>query len=224
MSSSIIKPALPSVSFVRPPILVTLQFNCRDEKIIPRSIKRIEREGLESSDQRKNRHSGQILIQTAEPISLEALVSDLAGQDYLLVGALGQQRRDQRDPTRMYYMSRFSFAQPDATKRGFDDFVQVRPQIIADLQRIIDQAIWQMRAYDNPYFREGVEVAGERMLSLNFDARLLLRQADNQPVCRWVKNAQGQRIGDRPVPLRASAEVRFSRSEDNELSLSLRSS
>ena len=203
------------------PTLITVQFTLSSIGLVPDSLRRLPREGLEQSDDRRKRASGRLVIEPTPGISVVDFVADLLAAGYQLVGASCQERHDQRDPTDFYYMARFLFAQGQIAKEEFEAFVTMRQQILEDLGGIASVALWQVRAFDNPYFQNGVEVTGQRAWSINVEGRRPFCQPDGQPVVEWEKDENGRRLGTAPIPIKPAYRLRLTIIESGHTELRL---
>jgi hypothetical protein len=73
----------------------------------------------------------------------------------------------------------------------------------------------RVTVYGNPLYRDGKLVSGKYSISINPDARLVIRTADG-PVMRWKKkDADGRPVKDEgKVPLGAAGMLRVDGDED----------
>lgn len=180
--------------------MVAVQFSFSSPAVIPQVVKRAERETPDERNERKSRSSGVLLIEPTEKCSLVGLLGELEAAGYEMVDALYQERIDPKDPRgrRTYHMVRFLFARREFVNLS-DEFEKAR--ILAELTEMCATAMWRVRVFSNPFYKDGEEVPGQRAMSINFDARKPLFRLDGQPVTVWQKDEKGRRVGDAPVPL-----------------------
>ncbi|MCX6741030.1 MAG: hypothetical protein NTY61_01385 [Candidatus Parcubacteria bacterium] len=182
--------------------MAIVQFSFSNPDVIPDVVKRVEPETAPGREVRKSHSSGVMIIAPTEKCSIESIVTGLEGAGYELVDALYQTRKDGKDPRlqRMYHMVRFVFARHEFAEVS-PEFMGVRGAVREALQSMSATAMWRVRAFDNPFYRDGEEVPGQRALSLNFEARTPLNNPDGTPVAVWQRDARGAKIGTSPVPI-----------------------
>ena len=127
-----------------------------------------------------------------------------------MVDSFYKERIDAKDPRgkRSYHMVRFLFARREFVELS-DEFKKVRGVIRAELQSICESAMWRVRAFSNPFYKNGEEIPDQRAVSVNLEARQPLFRPDGQPVTVWQKDADGKRVGDAPLPLKADYCLRI---------------
>lgn len=182
---------------------VTLQFSFAHAKAVPAAMTRhSEPETFAQSNERKTHSSGTMIIEPIENVSLGQFVRELVGAGYELVDAFCQERLDRKDPNgrKTYWMVRFMFVRRECMVQ--DDFEAVRFQMMAALTTMCTTAMWRVRAFNNPCYQNGEEVASQRTWVVNLEARKPLFQGDGTPVVVWQKDERGERVGDAPEPLR----------------------
>ena len=106
-----------------------------------------------------------------------------------------------------YHMVRYVFARREFVELS-DEFRKVRDTIRAELPRICENALWRVRLFSNPFYKNGEEIPGESTVSVNLEARLPLFRPDG-PVTVWQKDSNGRRVGDAPRPLKADYCLRI---------------
>lgn len=200
--------------------LISFQFSFSNPRIVPHSLKQLEREGetLEKRNERKEREgSGSMIIEPTENCSLVEFLDNLEEAGYEMVDAFYQSRVDPKDPCgrRMYHMMRFLFARREYVDLS-DEFKKVQDTIRAELREICAQAMWRVRVFRNPFFKKGEEIPGQHALSINLEARKPLFCPDGQPVTVWQKDEDGRRVGDKPIPIKPDHCLRI---KDNAVQL-----
>ncbi len=183
--------------------MVALQFSFSNPDTIPASVKRRDPETKGECVERKNHSSGFLVIEPTEKCSLAELPGELETTGFEMVDAFCKERLDPKDPSgkRTYHMARFQFARREIVKLS-DEFKKVRDIIRAELQTICETAMWRVRAFDNPFYKNGEEIPGQRSISINLEVRTPLFRPDGQPVTVWSKDGNGKRLGDSPLPIR----------------------
>lgn len=194
--------------------LILLQFSFSNANAVPPAIKRRQRETLNERKERKTHTDGIVVIEPTLNCSLSNSIDDLEAAGYELVDAFCQKRLDPKDPAgrRVYQMVRYMFARKEFVNIS-EEFRRVRYVIRAELQEeMCDSALWRVRSLLNPlYNRNGEEVEGQYMMSVNLEARRPLLRADGQLVVEWQKDENGRRIGVAPVPIMAEHILRLSK-------------
>ncbi len=185
--------------------LVTLQFSFSNPDVIPMTVKRQYRETPEERAERKSHSSGIMVIEPAEKCSLVEFLGELEAAGYEMVDALYKERIDGKDlcGKRTYHMVRFLFARREFVELS-DEFKKVRDVIRAELRNICEAAMWRIRSFSNPFYKNGEEIPDQRAVSINLEARQPLFHPDGRPVTMWQKDENGKRLGDAPRPLTAN--------------------
>src|SRR3989344_7820783 len=187
--------------------LVMLQFSFTNPDVVPSCIKQLAHETQEEAVARKAMPiPGQPVIQPTEDASLAGLPSALEQVGYELVDAFYKPRINQ-ESGRTYHMVRFVFAHHDYVNLS-DEFKRVRNTIRIALDEVCMQAMWRVRSFVNPFFKNGTRCDDQNVLSLNFEARKPMFLPNGQPVVVWQRNGCGEKVGEAPLPLRAKVAVR----------------
>jgi len=179
--------------------LVSLQFSFSNPSVIPITVRRRQAETKTESDQRKQRSGGILAIEPCENVSIAEFVRKLEQSGYTLVDGLYQARQDVKHPSQMYHMVRFVFSRTQFVEIT-EQFREVQPKIREELHSIGETAFWRVRAFSNPFYKNGEEIGGFRALSFNFEVRIPRYLPDGQPVVQRRKDEHGKKIGD-PVPI-----------------------
>ncbi len=183
--------------------LISMQFNFSNPSVIPPKVKCLDKETPEERTIRKSRSTGVMVIEPTEGCSIVQFLEELKRAGYELVDAGYKQRIDAKDPKgkRMYYMTRFIFVRSELVESS-DEFKAMQGILCAELQQICEDALWRVRAYNNPFYKNDEEVPGQHAVSLNFEARQPLFHPDGQTVMIWQKDAENRRVGTAPLPLK----------------------
>ncbi len=165
-------------------------------------VKQQEKETKEKRMARKSQLSGFLAIRPTEKCSLVEFLVELERQ-YELVDAFYEERIHGKDPRgrRMYHMVRFLFARREFVEIS-DEFERVRGSIRTALSEMCHKAMWRIRAFSNPFYKDGEEILGQHAMSINLEARQPLFHPNGQPVVAWQKDESGKRVGDAPLPLK----------------------
>lgn len=190
--------------------LVALQFSFSNPDAIPATVKRQSRETPEERVVRKGYSSGVMVIEPTEKCSLVEFLGQLEVAGYEMVDGFYKERIDAKDPhnKRTYHMVRFLFARHEFVELS-DEFKKVRDVIRAELRSICESAMWRVRSFSNPFYKNGEEIPDQRAVSVNLEARQPLFRPDGQPVTVWQKDENGKRVGDAPLPLKADYCLRI---------------
>lgn len=194
--------------------LVVFQFSFSNPDIVPASIKRrLPKETVAGREERKRVASERpdpVMIEPIERIGLADFVGYLEVAGYELVDAVYQPRI--RDGAvkgfTTYNMVRFLFARHENAEPS-SEFEVDREEVRAGLQKMVTDAAWRVRAYVKPFFKNGEPVPDRGVVSIHPEARYALVQPNGKPVVAWQKDAEGNRIGDAPVPLKPDYILRL---------------
>ena len=184
--------------------LVAMQFSFSNPDAIPATVKRLDQETQEERVKRKNYSSGVMIIKPTEKCFLVEFLGELEAAKYEMVDAFYKERIDAKDPRgkRTYHMVCFLFARREFVELS-DEFKKVRDVIRAELRSICESAMWRVRVFSNPFYKNGEEISDQHAVSINLEARQPLFRPDGQPVTVWQKDENGKRMGNVPLPLKA---------------------
>lgn len=138
------------------------------------------------------------------------VLKELDAAGYELVDAFHRERINPGGSygTKTYYVARFVFVRREFV-RASEEFRRIRSRIWEDLTMMCEQAMWRVRAFSNPFFEKGEEVLGQRMLSINLEARKPLYQPGGSPILVWDRDKRGERVGECSHPLRPTHALRL---------------
>ena len=182
--------------------LIILQFSFTNSGVVPQMIKNVGRETLYGYNIRKSRlTNGIMVIEPVENCSLSDFIEELKDAGYEMVDAFHQERINPKPYSmKTYHMVRFTFASHEFVNIS-DDFKKKRDDIYVALTEMCSTAMWRVRAFSNPFYKDGEEIHGQRVLSINMEARKPLFHPDGQPIMVWQKDENGRRIGSAPVQI-----------------------
>src|SRR3972149_9877630 len=160
--------------------MIVVQFSFSNPEVIPSGIKRRNRETAFEHVARKLQATGERVIEPTKNVFLGHLVGDFEGNGFELVDAFYQARPDHDDLKGTYHTVRFLFARHEfATPSA--EFRMVRDAIRAELREMLRTAFWRVRAFLNPFYQNGEEIAGQRSLSINLEVRVSRFLPDGSP-------------------------------------------
>lgn len=175
--------------------LVSMQFSFSNFRFVPESVRMVPDEEAWQAEARKNTTAGVEFLKPTENCSALSFANDLKHLGYEMVDAFAMKRwKEHHVP---YAMVRFVFAAKKYVKIS-DEFRAKRKAIEADLIKMCSDAMWRVRAYNNPYFLNGDETS-ERALSINMEVRQPLYLPDGRPIKARRKEG-GVAVGN-PIPL-----------------------
>lgn len=193
--------------------MIMLKFAFSNPNVIPRFVKGAKDELLF----RKDRSSGVLAIESTERCSVAEFLGKIAVSGYEMVDAFYKRGIDTRDANikRKNNIVYFFFARSEFVELS-DEFKKERPLIYNELWKICKTAMWRVRLFLNPFYKDGQEINDQYALSVNLDARQPLFCSDGQPVKIWKKDDKGKRVGETAIPLKAKYHLRV---ENNTISL-----
>lgn len=188
-----------------------LQFSFSNEKAVPAWLPMQEEETPAEAKARRERKThgtgmGVCVIEPAENCSIETLLDEIVSAGFTLVNAYYQPRVDPNNPRKCWYMARYIFVRNEDVTR--DELGESREMIEVGLKDICLLAFWRVRAWRNPFFKDGEPVEGLSAASVNLEARKPRYQPNGQPVVAWRRDYAGNRVGTAPKPLAAAHYLR----------------
>lgn len=163
-------------------------------------MKKLKRETPDERVVRKSLSNGDMVIEPTVGCSLKQFLEELKSAGYEMVDAFYKERINAKNPRKPYHMVRFVFARHEFATIS-DEFKEVRKTILAELKVICENALWRVRAFRNPFYKNGEEIQGEFAISINMEARQPLFLPNGQPVVIWKKDESGERVGEAPLPI-----------------------
>ena len=179
---------------------VTLQFSFANPDVIPKGIKRREHETPEERTTRKSREGGAQGIEPVENVCLVELLSNLGHAGYEMVDAFYKPRIHGKTGG-TYHAVRFLFVRGEYAEPSAE-FKRKRRVLERELRTICEQALWRVRGFLNPCYKDGEEIPDQYAVSINLEVRRPLFDNAGNPVRVWRKDEKGNRVGDSPLPLR----------------------
>lgn len=181
--------------------MIVLQFSFSNEAAIPANIRRATDETPTERSERKANHSGREILPATMNVGLGSLTSETEHQSFRLVDAFAKERIHAKGSPgqKKYWTVRYVFAAAEIF-RPSEKQAELEAAAIPALVEMTTSAMWRVRAFDNPFYQGGEVVEG-RTLSINCEVRTPLRRPDGSPVTIWQKDAAGERVGDKPLPI-----------------------
>lgn len=185
---------------------ISLQFSFTNLDAIPQFLEDLPEENTENAVARRqlnNRGTGTDLTNgqfLKKMVDLRQLPIQLLRTNYELIGAWKQQRLHTKagySQNKPYWMIRFRFRHKNGiaecrSKMGepaWEMLQENRPILLGELVTICSLAFWQMRAWRNPYYRDGIPLPNAYAISLNFEGR--------KPLYEWDPPRE---LGDHDLP------------------------
>lgn len=173
--------------------MITVQLSFSNPSVIPARVRRLEPETELGHLARGLQTPGELVIKPTENCSVYFL-AELGVLGFELVDALYQKRIGN------YHMVRYLFVLPELALPT-EEFLTARRSIKAELREMLSVAFWRVRAYRNPYYKNGKEVGGQATVSINLEARRPRFLPDGHPVTARLKDESRKRAGT-PQPLK----------------------
>ena len=135
------------------------------------------------------------------------LIADFKKSGYRMI-ALSVEERGTRNST--HYMVRATFGLMSEGAVVSASFLALRDVYERDFTELLKRSIWsQLQAFENPVFEQGAVVERRYWVSVVLEGRKALWQPDGTLVTVWAKDANDERIGDAPLPLKPSYWLRL---------------
>jgi|GEM_PF-3628542 len=191
--------------------LVIVQFSVGNPDRLPKALPVQKPETRKESQSRRARNETSALsnqlVEATRMCSVAELLDELNDAGYYLVSAYALPRRDRRNPGRLYYSARYTFAEGEAAAEKLDSIRDHYGEVEDDLLDLFHNVFWQVRAYRNVREEDGAV-----MVSINLDGAEPRFRNDGSEVLVWQKDAAGHRVGTAPVPLQPQAALHFDES------------
>jgi len=178
--------------------LLMLQFVFSNMGALPAGFFEKKRETLDELTARRSGVKGVQFIEPIQDVSLLQFLLDLAKAGYVLVDAFFQMRASVRG--QQYPSVRFIFAAEESV-RPDGEFANHKQNAENALLQMCKEAMWRVRAFLNPFFEGGLPVDGQHAISINLEARSPLLDGEGNPLMRWEKDENGEKVGNKPFPL-----------------------
>ena len=170
---------------------IGIQFSFNNEDVVPHSVLVHERPVCVVSEKRA---PGIIVFPEQEQCSLKEILQDIS-KDYVLTDVVYEERPKGGTREATYHMVRFIFSEKGGAKRVAD-----HDGLVNALIELVNDAFWKTRAFSNPWYIDGAEVAEQRSLNIACCARTPVKNSLGQPVLARKRDDKGKKVGD-PVPI-----------------------
>lgn len=184
--------------------LIVLQFMIANSKVIPAGIP-----SKKNVEKKETSSTGSLILENTENVDVSTLMEELAKNNYQLVDVFQEERHHQKGG-KSYFIVRFSFAD-GLYATPSEDFKKVRVNMLNALQRLIEMNFWKVRGFRNPFFEDGNKAKGQSVLSIDLAQRVPRFDGNGQPVLVWVKDIEGNHLGDAPIPISPAGTVHLER-------------
>ncbi|MCF6276848.1 MAG: hypothetical protein L3J07_03315 [Candidatus Magasanikbacteria bacterium] len=146
-------------------------------------------------------------------VGAHLLHQDINASGYKIVRACWEQKLNEHD--KLYYLVRFEFVRNELLREKMEELEEV----IKALETMLNSALWKVRVFRNPYFKNGEIQRGNSTISLNLNSRTPLHKENwifdpelqkmvfkkIKPTMRWEKNKKGEKI--KKIPLTAKERL-----------------
>lgn len=196
------------------PRIVTLKFSYSNEAKAPKSVPWKPMETRVDEQKRKARSTGSVIIAPVENVTIWGFLLEILGQ-YTLVDAYNQERQKHQAnkmPGATFFTSVFTFACNEDVKPSSAFFQNIKEKATDDLYLMCSGALWRVRAFDNPLYKDDVEVEGQRALNVNLEVRTPLWGPDGNKILVWQRDETGEKLLNLPkIPIKPNGALRMKR-------------
>ncbi len=185
-------------------LLVKLQFSFSKFKVVPLipltfgSLKKESRSEYAERKARAQKSGTAAFIDKIDGVSLLEFLGNLRDSGYELVSALYQERLNGDRTT--YPCVRYVFCRRERAVAE-ERFAKVKELALAELEKMCRETMWRVRAFVMPYFKDGKEIAHEKVMSVNLEHRQPLLGPDGKPLLVWKRGERREKVGNEPPPL-----------------------
>ena len=145
--------------------LIIVQFNSTNSNLFP-SWLRFNPEAPKKPGQ--DVPSGELIAGPAENISVAEFIDQINDLGYEMMDAF---RRNVQNQDKRYHIGIFPFCTTSMCGSLGKIQKNQREHVFIELRKLTKESMWMMKGYNNPFFADGVEVAGERALVIDCQAR-----------------------------------------------------
>lgn len=183
--------------------LVVMQFACSKKERMP-VLKWLKKETMLESDERMAKSDptygdGKLFMDTeVNTVSVYDFLSDLEEAGYEIIDAFNQERIewDLNAIYKKFYIARFIFAHREYVNSS-KDFENKRDMVHAEFLKMAMEAIWRVKGFSNPFYKDDERISGQYTISVNMVARNPLVDNEGRPLYIWKKDEYGQKIIER---------------------------
>lgn len=153
--------------------LVEVHFSFSNEKCVPESVRRWQEQKKESeAELHRRKHEyvkGVAVMAPTQRCRTEKFLGELEAAGFQMVDCEYQPRIHPNRPGVTYHTVMFLFGRDLCSWQKV--FAAVRPQVRADLAIMLKVAMWRVRSYLNPFFKDGEVVPDAHAVSINLEVR-----------------------------------------------------
>ncbi|MFA5987452.1 MAG: hypothetical protein WC797_02270 [Candidatus Paceibacterota bacterium] len=182
---------------------IRFQFSTSKD-VAPKAVPRTVRETKDGHEDRKDprRPAGKEIIPiTMATAFAEDLLADLHNDGWVLAEAFTQRRINYHAGSKPFYFTTvFRFGRASENE-------SVAPEICAAFSEMVSDIMWRARGYENFLFHDGQKGF---QISINCEVRTPLFEggkSSGKPVMQWLHDENGQKIGDKPLPIKPKWEL-----------------
>jgi len=150
---------------------------------------------------------GTQILPLTKNCSVAEIPLELTLAGYELVDAFHEQRGD--EGRNAYHIVRYVFARHEYADPLAEEFLVKRAGLLLEFRGLCYNAMWGAFAHRNRFFRDGKEVPGQEVLSINLMSRTPYRGPDGRLVMVWQKDEHGNRLGAEKIPLNPTNQLRI---------------
>ena len=178
--------------------MVLLQFSFSNSEAIPSVVRMWSTGGEREANEKQTTKSGVMVIDNKEQVDLSGVSSLLEDESYQLVDVFYESREavNRKNSTARFYTVRFTFVSGEQ----HPPLMEKNSELLTALECLCEEAFWAVRVFENPFYRDGVEIQSKTMVSINMVARLPRYNNEGNPVTARRRSVDGRKIGE-PVPL-----------------------
>lgn len=155
--------------------LAVLTFHFTNQELIPQNVPW----RIQNPPSKKSPTPGVQFIKKTQNVLGDAFARDLEASDFVLVDAW---QDSQRKGSRWSYVLRFVFA-PRASSSVSEEFQLVADSCNALFGKLLQDALWQIKGFVNPFFSEGKEV--KRLATVSLDFAMRTPKDNHQQKPKW---------------------------------------
>lgn len=175
-----------------------LRFSFSNLDLIPDCLE--QESGIEKPEKflaRQFEIPGEQFIEPVEAVGCLLFIRDMEEAGYIIVDAFFKVgKKYGRD----FGIMLFTFAIKENAHCS-ERFLRAKLAIEQKLHNLFEQNMWRVRAFLNPFFKNGKMIDDLYAVSVNFEVRTPLVDGNGKPLVQWQKNDKGERIGDAPIKI-----------------------
>ena len=171
--------------------LVVIRFAFSNLDLIPFCLKTST---IGRKSQLSSEIAGELAIEPIEKVGCLPIVNDLSANGYVLVDAEAE-LWDNSKSRKEYGVVKFIFAKAEDARMS-RSFGRICETAALELETLLSQAMWRVRAFLNPHCYDDVVIPNAHAISINLEGRAQLFDANGNPEMRRHKDEYGRKIGE----------------------------